>query len=90
MLNADEVMGLQLRPYQRGALDSMRSGIKEIGKTLAPEYGPEMPGEAVVRLFEYYQRLNEADGLEFVSVLVTDYVALKARVRHAAPRGDAK
>ncbi len=34
-------MGVRLRPYQREALDAMRRNIEEIGKTLAPEYGPE-------------------------------------------------
>ncbi len=81
-------MGVRLRPYQRRASDSMRNNIKEIGKTLAPEYGPETPGEAVIRLFEYYQRLDGADALEFVSALATDYVALKAR--HAVRRGSAE
>ncbi len=32
--------------------------LRELSKTLAPEYGPETPSEAVSRLLEYYQRLD--------------------------------
>ena len=49
--------------------------IKEIGKTLAPVYGPESPSDAVDRLLEYYYRLSEADKDAFVAALIGELEA---------------
>ena len=56
--------------------------IKEIGKTLAPVYGPESPSDAVDRLLEYYYRLSEADRDAFVAALIGELVTLKAAAKH--------
>ena len=56
--------------------------IKEIGKTLAPVYGPESPSDAVDRLLEYYYRLSEADKYAFVAALIGELVTLKAAAKH--------
>ena len=55
---------------------------QEIGKTLAPVYGPESPSDAVDRLLEYYYRLSEADKDAFVAALIGELVTLKAAARH--------
>ena len=55
----------------------LQDHIKEIGKTLAPEYGLESPNEAVNRLFEYYQKLTEEAQIAFVGALIGEVVTLK-------------
>ncbi len=55
---------------------------QEIGKTLAPVYGPESPSDAVDRLLEYYYRLSEADKHAFVAALIGELVTLKAAAKH--------
>ena len=55
---------------------------QEIGKTLAPAYGPESPSDAVDRLIEYYYRLSEADKYAFVAALIGELVTLKAAAKH--------
>ena len=55
---------------------------QEIGKTLAPVYGPELPSDAVDRLLEYYYRLSEADKDAFVAALIGKLVTLKAAAKH--------
>ncbi len=55
---------------------------QEIGKTLAPVYGPESPSDAVDRLLEYYYRLSEADKDAFVAALIGELVTLKAAAKH--------
>ena len=56
-------------------MSNLTAHIKEIAKTLAPEYGPETPVKAVNRLVTYYQTLDEADKHAFVEVLVCELVA---------------
>ena len=58
-------------------MSDLSSHTREIGKTLAPAYGPETPGEAVARLLEYYQRLDGADRHAFVCVLISELLNLK-------------
>ena len=60
--------------------------IKEIGKTLTPERGPETPGEAVERLLAYYLNLEPAEQPAFVAALITEAVSLKAMRFAARPR----
>ena len=55
---------------------------QEIGKTLAPVYGPESPSYAVDRLLEYYYKLSEADKDAFVAALIGELVTLKAAAKH--------
>ena len=55
---------------------------QEIGKTLAPVYGPESPSDAVDRLLEYYYELSEADKYAFVAALIGELVTLKAAAKH--------
>ena len=63
---------------------------KEVGKTLAPEYGPESPSEAVDRLFKYYEKLGQAERTAFAAALIGELVTLKAmgRVRMLAGGGE--
>ena len=56
-------------------MTNLQSHIKELGKTLAPAYGPETPSEAVDRLLEYYAKLNDADKPAFVAALIGEVVA---------------
>lgn len=51
--------------------------IKEIGKTLAPEYGPESSSDAVDRLLEYYLKLDQESRPAFVAALIGELVMLK-------------
>ena len=53
----------------------------EIGKTLDPERGPESPGDAVTRLWRYFERLESRERDGFVAALVAELVALKLTVR---------
>ena len=55
--------------------------IKEIGKTLTPEHGPESPGGAVDRLLEYYMKLDWHDRTAFVAALIGELVTLKVSQR---------
>ena len=66
-------------------MSDLSSHIKEIGKTLAAEYGPETPSEAVDRLLRYYQKLDEADKYAFVAALIGELMTLKAM--HDRPTG---
>ncbi len=63
-------------------MSDLSSHIREIGKTLALAYGPERPSEAVDRLLEYYQRLEDTDKYGFVSALIGEVVTLKAVAAH--------
>ena len=56
-------------------MTNLQSHIKELGKTLAPAYGPETPSEAVDRLLEYYAKLSESDKPAFVAALIGEVVA---------------
>ena len=58
-------------------MSDLQPHIKEIGKTLGAEYGPETPSAAVDRLFEYYQKLNPEDRMAFVAALIGELVTLK-------------
>ena len=60
----------------------LQSHTREIGKTLAPVYGPESPSDAVDRLLEYYYKLSEADKYAFVAALIAELVTLKAAAKH--------
>ena len=55
-------------------MTNLQSHIKELGKTLAPAYGPETPSEAVNRLLEYYAKLSDADKPAFVAALIGEVV----------------
>ena len=70
-------------------MSNLSRHTKEIGKTLAPEYGPESPSEAVDRLFKYYEKLDQADRTAFVAALIGELVTLKVmgRVRVMAGEG---
>ena len=57
--------------------------VRAVGITLTPERGPESPGEAITRLFDYYLRLGPDSRTEFASVLIHEFVTLKARRRVA-------
>ena len=57
------------------------SHIKESGKTLAPEYGPETVTEAESRLHRYYLSLGPGDRAAFAAVLIKDLVTFKAMQR---------
>ena len=57
--------------------------IKEIGETLAPEYGPESSIDAVDRLLEYYLKLDWDGQTAFVAVLIGELVTLKTMYRTA-------
>ena len=46
------------------------SHIKEIGTTLAPEYGPESTTEAESSLHQYYLSLQGPDRTGFVTALI--------------------
>lgn len=59
-------------------MSDLEPHIKEIGKTLTPERGPETPGEAVERLLAYYLNLEPAEQPAFVAALITEAVSLKA------------
>ena len=63
------------------AMSNLSPHLKEIGKTLAPEYGPESPNEAVERLFRYYRRAGDQGKHAFVAALIAECVALKAMLR---------
>lgn len=56
---------------------NLKPHIREIGKTLTPERGPETPAEAVERLLAYYQNLEPAEQTAFVAALMTEAVSLK-------------
>ena len=56
-------------------MTNLQSHIKELGKTLAPAYGPETPSEAVDRLLKYYAKLSESDKPAFVAALIGEVVA---------------
>ena len=56
-------------------MSNLQSHIKELGKTLAPAYGPETPSEAVNRLLEYYAKLSDSDKPAFVAALIGEVVA---------------
>ena len=58
-------------------MSNLKPHIKEIGKTLTPERGPETPGDAVERLLTYYLNLERAEQLAFVAALMTEAVSLK-------------
>ena len=60
----------------------LQSHTREIGKPLAPVYGPESPSDAVDRLLEYYYELSEADKYAFVAALIGELVTLKAAAKH--------
>ena len=60
----------------------LQSHTREIGKTLAPVYGPESPSDAVDRLLEYYYELSEADKYAFVAALIGELVTLKTAAKH--------
>ena len=61
--------------------------IEEVEKTLAPEYGPESPGEALDRLFERYQRVGDGpSGEAFVTTLICEILMLKVRQRSMEKR----
>ena len=57
--------------------------IKEIGETLAPEYGPESSSDAVDRLLEYYLKLDRDGRTTFVAALIGELVTLKTMYRTA-------
>ncbi len=59
-------------------MSDFKPHVKEMGKTLAPERGPETPGEAVERLLAYYLNLEPAAQTAFVAALITGAVSLKA------------
>ena len=56
--------------------------IHEVTRTLEPACGPETPSQAVNRLLEYYQRLEDTDKYGFVSALIGEVVTLKAVAAH--------
>ncbi len=58
-------------------MSNLQRHIEEIGKTLAPEYGPESSSDAVDRLLEYYQKLSPQDQVGFVAALIGEVVTLK-------------
>ena len=62
-------------------MSNLQRHIEEISKTLAPEYGPESPSEAVDRLLEYYQKLGPVDQVGFVAALVGEVITLKVMQR---------
>ena len=62
-------------------MSNLQQHIKEIAKTLAPEYGPESPSEAVNRLLEYYQRFDTPDRTAFVAALIGELVTMKTKER---------
>ena len=63
--------------------------LKELGKTLDPMYGPETPTEAVDRLLEFYQRLDDAERFAFVAALIGEVVTERARARQRVLAGGA-
>ena len=67
-------------------MSNLKPHIREIGKTLTPERGPETPGEAVERLFAYYLNLEPAAQPAFVAALITEAVSLKAMRLAARPQ----
>ena len=62
-------------------MSNLSPHIKEIGKTLAPEYGPESPSQAVDRLLRYYRREGDQGKQAFVAALIGECVTLKAKSR---------
>ena len=52
--------------------------IRAVGDTLAPEHGPETPGEAVARLLAHYESLGADERYAFVAALVGEVVAGRA------------
>ena len=62
-------------------MPNLQDHIKEISKTLAPEYGPESSSEAVDRLLEYYEKLDEQSKAGFVAALIGEVVTLKTMPR---------
>ena len=71
-------------------MSNLSPHLKEIGKTLAPEYGPESPNEAVERLFRYYRRAGDQGKHAFVAALIAECVALKAILRSRKDDIDAR
>ena len=67
-------------------MSNLSRHTKEIGKTLAPEYGPESSSEAVDRLFKYYEKLGQAERTAFVAALIGELITLKAKQRWRAER----
>ena len=67
-------------------MSNLQRHIEEISKTLAPEYGPESPSEAVDRLLEYYQKLSPVDHVGFVAALIGEVVTLKVMQRSMQKR----
>ncbi len=59
-------------------MSNLTSHMKQISREFDPIYGRLSPGKSVDRLLEYYQRLNTGDKCEFVSLLISEFVALKA------------
>ena len=59
--------------------------IKEISKTLAPEYGPESSSDAVDRLLNYYLKLGQ-ERTAFVAALIGELVTLKTMYRNSLQR----
>lgn len=66
-------------------MSDLQSHTREVGKTLAPEYGPETPSDAVDRLLECYQKLDEAERYGFVAALIGELVTLKTAGRYRRP-----
>ena len=69
------------QPGDEKARPNLQSHTKEIGKTLAPEYGPESPGEAIDRLLEYYLKHSHQDRTEIAAVMIAELVTLKTMRR---------
>lgn len=67
-------------------MSNLQRHIEEIGKTLAPEYGPESSSEAADRLLEYYQKLSPVDQVGFVAALIGEVVTLKVMQRSMQKR----
>ncbi len=70
-------------------MSNLSPHIRELNKTLAPEYGPETPSEAVSRLLEHYQRLDEQGQLAFVAALIGDAVTQRMIARPEPRQGEA-
>ena len=68
-------------------MSNLKPHIKEIGKSLTPDRGPETPGGAVERLLAYYLNLEPAEQPAFVAALITEAVSLKAMRSAARLRG---
>ena len=62
-------------------MSDLQKHTREIGKTLAPEYGPESPGEAIDRLLNYYLKQGHEDRTEIAAVMIAELVTLKTMRR---------